>query len=62
MAIFYGVFQKRLYQNQGPEKKEVSDNFFLIFLQHPYDSTGADNKSTCMYVVCCMYVCMVCEF
>ena len=28
MAIVYGVFQKRLYLNQGPEKKGVSDDFF----------------------------------
>ena len=28
VAIVYGVVQKRLYQNQGPEKKGVSDEFF----------------------------------
>ena len=32
VAIVYGVFQKRLYQNQGPEKKGVSDEFLKIFL------------------------------
>ena len=29
VAIVYGVFKKRLYLNQGPEKKGVSDDFFL---------------------------------
>ena len=32
VAIVYGVFQKRLYLNQGPEKKGVSDEFFFMFL------------------------------
>ena len=31
MAIVYGVFQKRLYLNQGPEKKGFSDEFLKIF-------------------------------
>ena len=33
VAIVYGVFQKRLYLNQGPEKKGVSDDFFFYIFE-----------------------------
>ena len=37
MAIVYGVFQKRLYLNQGPEKKGVSDEFFKNIFEPGFD-------------------------
>ena len=33
VAIVYDVFQKRLYLNQGPEKKGVSDEFLKIIFE-----------------------------
>ena len=43
VAIVYGVFQKRLYLNQGPEKKGVSDKFFFIFLNPDLHSLAKKN-------------------
>ena len=43
MAIVYGVFQKRLYLNQGPEKKGVSDDFLKIFLNPDLHSLAKKN-------------------
>ena len=52
MAIAYGVFQKRLYLNQGPEKKGVSDEFFFIFLNPDLHSLAKKNyaRNVCFSV------------
>ena len=46
VAIVYCVFQKRLYQNQGPEKKGVSDEFFKIFFNPDLHSLAKKNDSS----------------
>ena len=50
MAIVYGVFQKRPYLNQGPEKKGVSDEYFFMFLNPDLHSLG--KKMTARDVSC----------